>query len=208
MKSIFYSTNSSLYLFVGIFLLLISCEAPEGPVGATGSKGDTGLQGDQGLQGPIGQTGPQGPAGTPGANGPQGPQGVPGNANVRNYTLPGFNFIFPLIPFPQPDANREVIRTITMTSVVFNRTVFLVYASVGTVWYHLPGWGPTGTAYRVNNRYNTRAEINIRRLTGSGDNFANIRIIAIETTPGTRVQMPDIDYNNYEEVAEYFGIRD
>lgn len=203
-------------LLVFVFSIHLSCvEGPEGPQGEigmsgiNGDKGDKGDKGDPGEKGDKGDPGSNGLNGANGAQGQKGDKGDPGNANVITFTFTGYNFVFPLVPFPNENANREISRTINMSSMVFNRTIFLVYASTGFTWYHLPGWGPSGAAYRISNRFATsRAEITIRRMSGLGDNFSAIRIIAIETTPGARVQLPDIDYNNYDVVAKYFGIQD
>ncbi len=70
------------------YLMLCSCEGPQGPQGAQGQPGIQGPKGDTGAAGPQGATGPQGPAGPQGATGPQGPTGAQGPAGAQGATGP------------------------------------------------------------------------------------------------------------------------
>lgn len=201
MKAIFYTGNHIVKLMLIVGLGIFSCEGPEGPAGPQGIRGEQGIQGETGQQGPIGQTGPQGPAGTPGAIGPQGPQGIPGNANVKIYTFNGGNFLS-LGGIPV-----EINRTITMSQNQYNLTIFFGYIRSGNFWYPIPGPGPNASSnYRFTQIYlSNYARFAFIKSSGIGESFDQFRIISIEGTPGNRIKLPDIDFDNYEEVAEYFG---
>ena len=202
-----------------IFMMvtIVSCEGPEGPkgdqgilgaegpIGPTGQEGPRGVQGATGERGAQGERGPQGPQGT---QGPKGDQGDPGNANVKMYTFDGHNF---------STSVPEVIRVIPSSLTQFNSTVYFAYMRSGNFWYSLPGYGAGGSSnYRVYSDYQTsstiavggNARIIINRTSGLGENYTSIRVVAIETTPGNRLKLPDIDFNNYEEVVNYFGFED
>lgn len=198
MKAIFRTCNLFVCFVVGFGIF--SCEGPEGPAGPQGIRGEQGIQGETGQQGPIGQTGPQGPAGTPGAIGPQGPQGIPGNANVKIYNFQGANLGFL--------GSSEIERTISMTQTQFNNSLFFVYMRAGTTWYPLPGTGPNGlSSYRITISYSSLfSRFRIIRSSGIGDSFDQFKIVSIEGTPGNRILLPDIDFLDFQKVAEHFGL--
>jgi len=202
MKSIFSSGNLFVKLIIVVGLGIFACEGPEGPAGLQGIKGEQGIQGETGQQGPIGQTGPQGPAGTPGAIGPQGPQGIPGNANVKVYNFNGGNFVsIGGIPV-------EINRTINMTQSQYNLTIFFGYMRAGNFWYPVPGPGPNATSnYRFTQIYLSNfARFAFIKSSGIGENFDLFKIVSIEGTPGNRIMLPDIDFNDFNKVAEHFGL--
>lgn len=201
MKAIFHSGNLIFKLAIVIGLGIFSCEGPEGPAGPPGIKGEQGIQGETGQQGPIGQTGPQGPAGTPGAIGPQGPQGIPGNANVKVFTFQGANF-------QVIGGVTEVERTIQLTQILYNNSLFFVYMRAGTLWFPIPGPGANGlSSYRTTISFSSNlARFRVLRSGGVGDMIDQIKIVSIEGTPGNRVMLPDIDFNDFNKVVDYFGL--
>ena len=191
---------------LAIFLAGIACEGPEGP---QGEQGPTGLQGEQGQQGPQGDTGPQG---IPGAD---------GNANVTLYIFDGNNFT----------TTTNAIRHINLeneTELIDNAwLVYLRYPQPANnefpfLYYHVPGLGFGGNSeYRVNHTWRAislGAQFEIRRASGAGENYDQIRIIRIEsseTVEGADVagklamnsQIPNgINVYDYYEVVRYLNL--
>lgn len=203
----------SVVITVLAFLLAgIACEGPagpQGPQGPQGERGSAGIQGEQGPQGPQGDTGAQG---TPGAD---------GNANVTLYIFDGNNF----------STTTNAIRRINLeneTELIESAwLVYLRYPQPASnefpfIYYHVPGLGFAGNSeYRVNHSWRAislDAQFEVRRASGPGENYDQIRIIRIEsseTVEGTDVagklagfsQIPgDLNVNNYNEVVRYFNL--
>jgi hypothetical protein len=203
--------------FVFSIFLMASCEmfeGPEGPQGEQGVQGEQGPQGNPGATGPQGNPGATGPQGNPGATGPQGPQGIagpagpqgekgdPGESNVRLYTFPAHNYAssasyYVNIPDIGPQVNAHLF------------LVYLVDTSVG-VTYPIPGQGISGNStYRVWwLRIGSNVSLRTQRSAGPGETYGEMRVITIPIAqmPTGRVALPDIDFDDYNAVAAYYGL--
>lgn len=182
--------------------LVASCGMFEGSEGPQGEQGIQGEQGVQGIPGATGATGPQGPAGPAGPTGPQGEKGDPGESNVRLYNFPGHNnstsaSYYVSIPDIGPQVDAHLF------------FVYLVDTSVD-VKYPIPGQGISGNStYRVWwLRIGSTVSVRTQRSAGTGENYGQVRVITIPITqmPGGRINAPDLDFNNYDEVVKYFGL--
>lgn len=160
------------------------------------------------LTGPQGEPGPSGPQGMPGEPGPPGlagVQGVQGNANVKMYTFPGNTF---------RRGTPMATRNINMSEEEYDGTIFIAYFLFSGYWQSIPGMIGIDSEYAFRTRYHSPNPNNIASMVfemreGTRDQvISNIRVIAIETTPGNRIALPDIDFNNYEEVALHFGFEE
>ena len=160
----------------------------------------TNCEGDEGQPGPAG---PQGPQGLQGIEGPQGPIGVDGNANVRQYTFGAFDF----------STGGFAQLTVSTTLDTMNRSAwhtYLLYAPINR-WYLVPGLGPGGTTnYRISmGHFGGKVNIYIDKA-GTGESFSEIRVVRVyanSVMPGGREeQFPDINFENYEEVRQYYGL--
>lgn len=145
--------------------------------------------------------GDQGPAGP---EGPAGPQGVAGNANVTQYTYGAHNFA----------TTATASLQVTTTADTMNRSAWFVYLvrASGNV-YPIPGFGLNGISdYRVYwNHSSGKVNFNINKVSGAGEEYANIRIIRIyanTVTAGGRIaaQLPDIDFKDYYAVCRYYNL--
>ncbi|HSI75820.1 MAG TPA: hypothetical protein VK957_07990 [Lunatimonas sp.] len=198
--------------------LFWSCSLFEGPQGAQGETGPDGLQGEMGPVGPRGERGEPGqrgergergeigPVGPRGAPGPRGKQGAPGNANVKVYTFDGHDF-----------ANAGSLHVdIPMSRSDFDKKLFYTYMRRDNVWYILPNYGNgAATYYRTYHRYiidlRTRTgavQITISRV-GPGENYEEIKVVAIESTQEALVPtviQPSVDIRDYTQVMSELGI--
>lgn len=182
--------------FVFSIFLMASCEMFEGPEGPQGE------QGVQGPQGNPGASGPQGPQGIAGPTGPQGEKGDPGESNVRLYTFSAHNYAssasyYVMIPEIGPQVDAHLF------------FVYLVDTTVD-VKYPIPGQGISGNStYRVWwLRIGSSVSLRTQRSAGPGENYGEMRVITIPITqmPGGRVALPDIDFDDYNAVAAYYGL--
>jgi hypothetical protein len=158
---------------------------PAGPAGADGQKGDRGA------------TGATGPQGVPGL------QGVAGNANVTQYTYGVHDF-----------SGSNATPKVATTEDSMNRSawfVYLVAPKTGNV-YQIPGYGIGASSdYRIYfNFLNNKVNFSISRVSGPGEEYSIriIRIYANSVTAGGRIAhiFPDIDFNNYQAVCEYYHL--
>jgi len=197
--------KSTFLIFVFSLFLIASCDLPPGPEGPQGDQGLQGEQGPQGPQGTAGATGPQGPQGTAGATGPQGEQGEkgdPGDSGARLYVFPGNNYATNQSYFVNiPDLGPQV------NSYLF--FVYLVDTSVGVI-YPIPGQGISGNStYRVWwLRIGTVVSVRTQRSAGLGEAYGEMRVITVPVTqmPSGRLNAPELDFNNYEEVIRYYRL--
>ncbi len=151
-----------------------------------------------------GDTGPEGPQGPQGQQGVQGPQGIAGNANVTQYTYGAHNF----------STTSIASLLVTTTADTMNRSSWHVYlVRAGGNVYPIPGFGLNGTSdYRLYWMHSgTKAQFVITRFSGTGEEYASIRIIRIyatQTRPGGRAEnpLPDIDFKDYYAVCRYYGL--
>jgi hypothetical protein len=187
MKQVFFKIGFNALLLV---FLISACSEPEvgpqGPQGPQGEKGEQGEKGDQGDQGPVG------------------PVGQDGNANVTVYTFAGHDF----------SATVQITLSVPVTEEEYTETIWLTYMRFGVSTYSVPGWGLGGTTeYRTWHSYHIPSEaarIRIRVQNGNGENYDQIRVVAIKASTfiDGRMQLPDIDFTNYDEVIAYYGLKD
>lgn len=153
----------------------------------------------EGPQGEIGPEGPQGPQGT------QGVQGQPGDpASAIQFSTDTIS----------TDADGSLAFGFTLTQDVIpsvEKGVVLVYAKSGGLWFPVPGLVifPNGItnftyAYGVEN-----LDLNFFMFENSDTPavrfFQNVRIVFVPAANG-RLNMEDIDYNNYEEVRKAYNL--
>lgn len=186
-------------IFVMSIFMMVSCGLFEGPEGPQGEQGPIGEQGPQGNPGPAGAPGP---AGQVGATGPKGDKGDPGESNVRLYKFPGHNYAssanyFVDIPGIGPQVDAYLF------------FVYIVDTSVA-VTYPIPGPGiSANSTYRVWwLRIGTNVSLRTQRIAGPGEMYGEMRVITIPITqmPGGKLTLPDIDFDNYDEVVRYYGL--
>lgn len=201
--------------FALVVSLCWSCDLFEGPKGEPGEIGPRGAQGEMGPVGPRGERGEPGqrgergeigPVGPRGAQGPRGERGAPGNANVREYTFDGQDF----------ESQVSLHIDIPMSQSDFNKTLFYTYMkNTNDFWYVLPNYGNAGrTYYRTYHRYLptiNAVRISIVRVTatGPGENYEQVKVVAIETTPASRFQLPvlpTVDIRDYNQVVRGVGL--
>jgi hypothetical protein len=155
-----------------------------------------GEQGEPGVSGPEGNEGPQGPIGE---------QGLPGNANVTLYTFGQVDFrtlterqiIIPLLAGEMPDG------VLLMP--------FLANSDGDS--YSIPGPGTSDrTEYRSFKRNATTSGIPLRIVKGEGPGelYTGIRVFKIvaNATVNGRIQLPDVDWQDYNAIIDYFGFED
>ena len=165
---------------------------------------------EDGKDGINGIDGTNGSDGADGTDGPQGPAGEDGNANVTLYTFPGHTF----------DAvNPSVIRSIggltEQEMLESTWVVYLVRGLSGNV-YHVPGYGLNGIAlYRVFNAWDGQnVDVYINHVEGgfSSQDYESIYIFRIAANtvvngkPVTTIP-PDLDLDNFYEVANYYNVK-
>ena len=177
--------------------LMCACSKPDD--GKDGAKGDKGDKGEQG------------------ATGAQGPQGTPGNANVMMYTY-GSKTITTSTTYEFPITFEEAS----------NSQIYAYFISQGaTAWRPAPG--RLSIFYEVQCTYASKgdpqtgsmyASIFLHNFDGTfyntpvtWDAFRIIvvpipadNIIEVAGTLGAGSKGAALDYNNYEEVAAYYGL--
>lgn len=191
-------------------------EGPEGPQGETGPKGaqgemgpvgPRGERGEPGQNGERGERGPIGPVGPRGAQGPIGEQGAPGNANVMVYTFEGNDFTSLDLKHVE----------ISMARDDFDKKLFYTYMRRGNVWYILPNYGNGAvTYYRTYHQYvasRNAVQISISRVieTGPGEEYNEIKVVAIESTPSSSFIIPfspTVDLRDFKQVMSEVGIEE
>lgn len=155
-----------------------------------------------------GDTGPAGPAGTTGAVGSQGPQGIAGSANVLQYTFgeQALNLSFSILSIPT-------------TLDTMNKSAWFVYLYYQPIsrWYFLPGLGSGGnTNYRLSMGHDgNKVNIYIDKA-GPGELYANAKVIRIYSSgqlaggrsSGLLLNLPPIDFTNYDDVKAYYHLPD
>ncbi|WP_430905618.1 hypothetical protein [Maribacter sp. 2-571] len=190
MKNVFKKARFLLSIFMVLFLAACTGEDGEdGAMGATGAQGERGLDGQDGTD------------------------GEDGNANVSTYTFDasiftGSNFAIPLEQ---------------LTEAVLKNNAVLTYIKRGDFYYPIPG-------VSINVLFEVEfgvGELNVYaydRASSSLFNviagtFSEVKVVLIasssEQTGKTggaavlsRMKSQGIDINDFEQVAEYFGLRD
>ena len=149
----------------------------------------------------------KGDTGPAGAQGPQGPVGIAGNANVTEYTFGATN-LSTLVTTPF---------TITTTEDSMSRSAWFIYLahSSGLV-YPVPGFGYNGVSeYRAYWGFGSptpgKMNLSINRVSGAGEQYSAIKVIRIYANtilPGGKGGggLPDIDFNNYHTVCDYYKL--
>jgi hypothetical protein len=138
--------------------------------------------------------------------GDTGPQGLPGNANVTQYSFGEQNF--PLTFY--------VTLMITNSADSSENSAWFtwLYYNPNARWYAVPGLGSGGaTQYRSSIAYlNGKTNIYIDKV-GPGEVFTKAKVVRVYTgapVPGGRQArtLPDIDFNDYNAVKQYYKLPD
>lgn len=196
---------------------------PQGETGPTGPKGDTG---DTGPQGETGPAGPQGEPGTNGSDGVNGEDGEDGNANVQSFTYDLSSVATSYYGFDIPEVTADVLREdAILTYLQFSEPRLLTFQLPSKI---LVGFGAgrslnsdVGVSYFVGRGSLFFREIGATSSLRDEDiragDLKKLRIIIIESSSSeTRksakqnirqeLKMAGIDIDNYEEVAQYYGL--
>lgn len=211
-------------LMIMIFSLHWSCDlikgdqgevGPQGPAGPQGEIGIPGIRGGDGLIGAKGDPGIKGDKGDPGVKGEKGDKGDVGNANVKMFKfIKGHNF--------KTTSEKEVVIP-KVSQEQIDKSILLWYLISRTngikpqiSTYPIPGYGSGKASYYsvsnllegnpVNSHFIISREESFPP-TKLGESYTEIRVFVIESSQiiNARLQLPDIDLNNYHEVAEYYG---
>ena len=200
MKPLNLNTYVFTRLLVALFVCygLIACEGPEGPAGATGQAGSTGAPGPAGAQGPAGAVGPQGPAGA---------------ANVIASEWKSLTWTV------APPFATSTITAQEVTENVLNQGTVLAYWLANPTNIKL---FPTPVYSSSTGALNYIIDYSIRVGSllifhgpplnggpGAATSFpdAKVRYIVIPpSSSGDRVKYP-FEFDDYEAVCDYFGIK-
>ena len=187
--------------------LMCACSKPnDGKDGAKGETGAAGAKGDKGDQGIQGEQG---------IPGPQGIEGIAGNAGVMMYTFPSRTITGGRTEYSIPLGS-----AVTLNSLIYT------YFYSGGSWYSAPGLGDGAPpAYQVKVWYEymsstTRVNVDLYTLSGTlyttSKTFNSFKVIVVPIPEGNRTQLAStggssskgagLDYSNYKEVAEYYGL--
>lgn len=139
--------------------------------------------------------GPQGPKGE------QGPPGEDGNANVTTGTATVSNWSWNSPNYWGTMTWSEITQDIVNTGAIF------VYMQVGSSWFQLPyTWYPSSSYSRSYAAIHAVGEVRIR-ITDSDHGTipdpgsTNFKVVLIESS-----NLPEIDFDDYEEVRDYYKI--
>jgi hypothetical protein len=179
--------------------------------------------GKDGATGPAGPAGPAGPQGTPGAGGAagaNGAQGAPGSANV--IYSPWLNVTF----VPNTDSSVWVadINAPKLVDSILNKGEIKVYWNIGSdsataqfitplpiTDFFLSG----STIVTVSTFYSPQSILLVSNLdlgsfVDNGNNYSQFRYILIPggTAGRSAVGGKTVDWNNYNEVKAYLGLKD
>jgi hypothetical protein len=200
--------KSTMLIFVISMFLVASCGMFEGPEGPQGEQGDKVSKENRALREIRVQLvhkenkDPKVILDLLAQQGPQGEKGDPGESNVRLYTFPGHDYgssasYYVSIPEIGPQVDAHLF------------FVYLVDTSVD-VKYPIPGQGISGNStYRVWwLRIGSTVSVRTQRSAGPGENYGQVRVITIPITqtPGGRLNAPEVDFDNYDEVVRYYGL--
>ena len=195
--------------------LLCACSKPkdgiDGAKGETGQQGQQGQQGERGERGERGETGAtgaqgaQGERGPAGATGAQGPQGIAGNAGVMMYTYGSETFdwaTFYEIPITFAEVQKSLIYA-----------YYLDLSFFVELWFPVPGANGTYTSYFNLQFLDDNTIMNIRLYNYDGTEYTTavtwdaFRIIVVPIPEENIIaRSAGLDYSNYKEVAEYYGL--
>ena len=138
--------------------------------------------------------------------GPQGPPGPEGNANVKIYTFGG-------VDFRQTTDTSVYISNISKDTV--DNSAWFVYLVVignnSTSSFSIPGSDGSNSHYYPWSIYLNqvnRLHYFIIKDSGPGQEFSQIKVVRIYGGPDGKPQLPDIDFNSYDAVKEYYGIKE
>lgn len=135
--------------------------------------------------------------------GPQGPSGKDGNANVVLYKFAGNDFSIGI-------ADREI----TMSLDSFNGYTWLAYFKHNNqLTYAIPGFGVDGISdYRFfyNSLSSPSHVFSFRNVSGPGEAYDSIKVVGIQIGKviGKKDDLPNIDFNDYNAVKAYYGLKD
>lgn len=190
MKNVFFSFAILATMF------LASC-TKEGPIGPQGPAGINGTNGATGPQGQIGPIGPQGIQGVAGQN---------GNANVTTRT---FTVLDSYWTTSAPNLYVDLIDDHITQDISDNGTVLVYISNGGGGWVPLPKIEYLSSSiftqyvpvYYVNGVTIWKMDSDITQSLSPGYTMT-VKIVAIAGVTA----IPNIDYNNYEEVKQYYNL--
>jgi hypothetical protein len=163
--------------------------------------------GDTGPQGPAGPAGPAGP------NGPTGPQGPAGTANVVYSNWSDVTFAAQ-VPSPGDTTWTATITAPKLVDSILNRGEIKVYVNFGSTAapqvFALPITSDIGfilIPYFQVGKINLVSDIDAGTETGTGGvKFFQYRYVLIPgVVPG---RLATVDWNNYDAVKKYLGLKD
>lgn len=157
----------------------------------------------KGPAGDVGPAGVAGPAGPTGATGVIGAVGATGNANVIQVSYTSRTHTGSSLTYNLP---------VTITKAIFENSAYFVFVTnTDGNTYSLPGWFTGGAnTYRVGTVISTGIQgVFISRVAGSGnDVFNTTRIVVIPANDLRTGRKAAVDYNDYEAVKAYYGLKD
>ena len=172
--------------------------------------------GKDGAAGPAGAQGPAGATGATGATGAQGEQGIPGNSGAVMY-----NFTSTTTTTGRTSYTIPLGSAVTLNSLIYS------YFNIGGTWYPAPGLGAgLNPSYQVKVYYSyypstTTAYVDLYNVAGTAlyatsTTIAGFKVVVVPIpadnitivagTLTTASKSTAINYNNYEEVAAYYGL--
>lgn len=194
----------------------IGATGPQGPKGDTGTTGPAGATGATGATGPKGDTGAVGATGSAGATGATGATGPSGSTGTGGGTATNViysDWVTPVIADWQKVTEKNYIYGITESKAnqeIIDKGVVLAYSrqTLGGPAYLLPLMLETSSGLTNYNISITIGKINVTfvellDIKGKPATGLQFRYVII---PGGIKSRASIDYSNFNEVAQAFGI--
>lgn len=190
--------------FIFILFLSVAFIACEGP---QGDQGEPGPQGEQGAQGDPGADGADGTDGLNGADGQDGVDGQDGNANVwsEDFSVEYSEWLY------EASSNEYIKTFIPSNGEISSKDMVNVYRlwneDATRTWWRLLPFTHNGESYGFDiyepddtNPNSLRMYQTFEEVSGT----VTFRLVVVNNTSNGRVM--DIDWSNYEEVSETFGL--
>jgi len=208
MKKITFLLNVCL---VGGILLLNSCakDGAIGPIGPTGANGANGANGATGATGLQGNQGLSGYNGTNGQNGAPGATGATGNANVhhQNFTVNSWDWISTGTPGQVGYGYTTNLNFSSITQDIIDKGFVLVYFQNNSADIALP-YTLYHSSYSTSTLYGAKigsvsiAVFDSDLYTSIPSGTINFKVVVVSGM----MKRPNIDWNNYNVVKEYFKL--